>query len=89
MRRYWRYLTGKFVNVGTSEKKVIVYGSFPSAIEANLAKTKLDAYGIPCFLTNEHLAWLYPLTYFTAGQVRLHLFEDDLERANEILTSNG
>lgn len=69
----------------TPRKKVVVYGAFQSVIEANLAKTKLDAYGIPCFLTNEHLASLYPLTYFSAGQVRLHVFEDDLPRVQEIL----
>lgn len=72
----------------TADKKVIALGAYPSVIEANLAKTKLDAYGIPCFLTDEHLASLYPLTYFTAGQVRLHIFEDDLERAKEVLAAH-
>jgi hypothetical protein len=58
-------------------------------MEANLAKTKLDAYGIPCFLTDENLASLYPLSYFTAGQVRLHIFEDDRDRVKEILTEEA
>lgn len=72
----------------TANKKVIVLAAYPSVIEANLAKTKLDAYGIPCFLTDEYLASLYPLTYFTAGQVRLHIFQDDLEQAREVLAAN-
>jgi hypothetical protein len=67
------------------DRKVVVYGAFRSVIEANLAKTKLDAYGIPCFLTDEHLASLYPLAYLAAGHVRLHIFEDDRARVKEIL----
>jgi len=70
-----------------AEKKVVVYAAFQSVIEGNLAKTKLDAYGVPCFLTDENLASLYPLTYFTAGQVRLHIFEEDRDRVTEILGS--
>jgi len=68
-----------------SSQNIIVYGTFTTAIEANLAKTKLDAYGIPCFLSDENLATLYPLAYFVAGQVRLHIFEEDKERVKEIL----
>ncbi len=69
----------------SASQNIIVYTSFANAIEANLAKTKLDAYGIPCFLTDENLANLYPLSYFRAGQVRLHIFEEDKERVKEIL----
>lgn len=67
------------------EKKVVVYAAYPLLIEASLAKAKLDAYGVPCFLTDEHLAALYPLAYFTAGQARLHIFEEDRARVREIL----
>lgn len=75
----------KSMESGVPDKKVVAYGAFQSVIEANLAKTKLDAYGVPCFLTDEHLASLYPLNYFSAGQVRLHVFEEDLQRVKEIL----
>ena len=66
--------------------KIVVHSVYETAIQANLAKTKLDAYGIPCFLGNENLANLYPLSYFPAGQVRLYVFENDLNRVNEILS---
>jgi Putative prokaryotic signal transducing protein len=69
----------------TNDQRIVVYTNYPTVIEANLAKTKLDAYGIPCFLSDENLANLYPLSYFNAGQVRLHIFEEDLARVKEVL----
>jgi hypothetical protein len=67
------------------EGKVVVYETFETAIKANLAKTKLDAYGVPCFLSDENLAGTFPLNYFSMGQVRLHIFEDDTDRVREVL----
>lgn len=72
----------------SEQQPIIVYSSFETAIEANIAKTKLDAYGIPCFLSDENLAGLYPLNYLKQGNVRLHIFESDQERVQEILTQN-
>jgi hypothetical protein len=65
--------------------KIIVYKTFDSAIDANIAKTKLDAHGIPCFLTEENMAALYPLSFFPAIQIRLHLFEQDVALANTLI----
>ncbi len=65
--------------------QIIVYKAFDTAVEANLAKTKLDAYGVPCFLTEENFTNLYPLRNDIFPGVRLHLFEKDRERAEEIL----
>lgn len=58
---------------------------FDNAISANIAKTKLDAYGIPCFLTEENMANLYPGSGLFAFRIRLHLFAEDRERAEQIL----
>lgn len=68
--------------------KIIVFQRFENAIEGNIAKTKLDAYGIPCFLTEENLANLYPSQSVMLFGVRLHIFSQDAERAQEILTEN-
>ena len=65
--------------------KIIVLKQFESTIDANIAKTKLDAYGIPCFLTDENLAGLYPLPNMTSMQARIHVFENDREQALQIL----
>lgn len=68
-----------------AEDKIIIYKSYDTAVLANLAKTKLDAYGIPCFLTEEHFTNLYPIRNDIFPGVRLHLFEKDKERADEVL----
>lgn len=64
---------------------IIVFQHFDSAIDANIAKTKLDAYGIPCFLTGENMAGLYPGQSFNVFKIRLHLFSADRERASRVL----
>jgi hypothetical protein len=64
---------------------IVVFQHFDSAIDANIAKTKLDAYGIPCFLTEENMANLYPGQSLYAFKIRLHLFATDRERASQIL----
>jgi hypothetical protein len=65
--------------------KIIVFDSYDNVIMANIIKTKLDAYGIPCFLTNENFTGLYPIRNDIFPGARLHIFENDLERVREIL----
>ncbi len=67
------------------EDEIVVFRHFDNGIVANIAKTKLDAYGIPCFLTEENMAGLYPGQSFFAFSVRLHIFSSDQERAEQIL----
>lgn len=64
---------------------IIVFRHFDTVIDANIAKTKLDAYGVPCFLTEENMSNLYPGQPFLAFKVRLHLFARDEEQAQAIL----
>jgi hypothetical protein len=65
---------------------IIFFREFDSVIDANIAKTKLDAYGVPCFLTGENMSNLYPGQPFLPVKVRLHLFSKDLEGASMILS---
>lgn len=67
-------------------QSIIVLQQFDSAIAANIAKTKLDAYGVPCFLSEELLTQLY--TPLLSGGVRLHIFEEDRERAVAVLAED-
>ncbi len=69
------------------EQEIVVLRYFDNAIDANIAKTKLDAYGIPCFLTEENMAGLYPGQGMVAFRIRLHLFASDRDRALQILNS--
>jgi hypothetical protein len=66
-------------------EKIVVIREFDDVIAANICKTKLDAYGIPCFLTEENLASLYPGNQFLGFRVRLHLFNKDIEEAEHII----
>lgn len=68
-----------------SEDKIIVFESYDTVMSANLVKTKLDAYGIPCFLSDEHFVGLYPIRNELFPGVRLHIFEKDLEKVKEIV----
>jgi hypothetical protein len=68
-----------------SDDDIIVFQQFDNVIDANIAKTKLDAYGIPCFLTEENMANLYPGQSLLAFKIRLHLFGRDQEKAEQIL----
>ena len=67
------------------QDEIIVFKRFANAIDANIVKTKLDANGIPCFLSDENLANLN----FLAIGVRLHLFSKDVEWAKSVLTENN
>lgn len=65
--------------------EIVVFRQFDNTIEANIARTKLDAHGIPCFLTGENFSNLYPALPLTALKVRLHIFAADREKAIRIL----
>jgi hypothetical protein len=67
---------------------IVVLRQFDNPIEASLAKTKLDAYGIPCFLTGENMANLYPGQQVVPFHIRLHVFEADVEQATLILAED-
>lgn len=68
------------------DSKIIVFDSYDTIMAANLVKTKLDAYGIPCFLSNENFGSLYPFRNELFTGVRLHIFEKDHDRVKEVLT---
>jgi hypothetical protein len=52
---------------------------------AHVARTRLEAAGIPCFLTNENLVSLNRLYSHIAGGVRLHVRQADAEAAADSL----
>ena len=66
-------------------EKIIVFDSFDNVIKANIIKTKLDAFGIPCFLTDENLTNLYPIRNDLFPGVRLYIFEKDLDLVRGVL----
>ena len=67
------------------QANIIVLDSYYEPLAAHLARTKLTAAGIPCFLTNENLVSLNRMYSPVAGGVRLHVYERDAAQAAEIL----
>ncbi|MBX2896473.1 MAG: DUF2007 domain-containing protein [Cyclobacteriaceae bacterium] len=68
-----------------NEDKIIVFDAYDTVVAANLVKTKLDAFGIPCFLTDENFVGLYPIRNEVFPGIRLHIFEKDRAQVKEIL----
>ncbi|QJX46570.1 DUF2007 domain-containing protein [Hymenobacter taeanensis] len=59
---------------------VVLLTTFADSFAAHLAKSQLDAEGIPCFLGNEHRPY-GPVS----GGVRLYVREQDVAAAHELL----
>ncbi|MGI4872143.1 MAG: DUF2007 domain-containing protein [Janthinobacterium lividum] len=66
-------------------ENIIVLDSFYEPVAAHIARTKLEAAGIPCFLTNENLVSLNRMYSPVAGGVRLHVYQRDAAQASELL----
>jgi len=64
---------------------VVFLESYYEPMAANLARTRLEAAGIPCFLSNENLVSLMPLYSPITGGVRLHVRRGDAEAALAVL----
>jgi hypothetical protein len=70
------------------EDKIVVHSSHYNPIEANIVKARLEANGIPCFLTDENVGTIHPLYNLSAGGVKLNVFEKDIDRINAILAED-
>ena len=62
--------------------------SYRDLIIAELAKTKLESEGIPCFLANKHHVAANFLVSFALGGVKLQVRNDDAKKAMEILSQD-
>lgn len=74
--------------MGRNVNRIVVYKIFSSPIEANIVKGRLEAAGIHCFLADENTLTLNPLYSQALGGVKLHIMEDDLEKADSLLSQD-
>jgi hypothetical protein len=72
-------------STSSPQENIIVLDSYYEPVVAHLARTKLEAAGIPCFLTNENLVSLNRMYSPVAGGVRLHVYQRDAAQAAEVL----
>ena len=67
--------------------ELVLLMTFPSDVEAHLARTKLESEGITCFLENEHFSNLMPAYYRMIGSgVLLKVPQVESEAALKILS---
>jgi DNA-directed RNA polymerase subunit RPC12/RpoP len=68
------------------QERIVVIKTFLNEFEAELAKAQLEDEGIECFLSSDDEGAMAPNLRFTQG-VRLHIFENSVEKALQILDS--
>jgi hypothetical protein len=66
--------------------KTIVLHTFESPVKANMARVRLEAEGIPCFLANEHGSTVLPNYGIYGSGVQLVVNENEAKKAWSILT---
>lgn len=69
--------------------KIVVFETFYNPIEANIVKSRLMDAGIQCFLSDENTITINPLYTQALGGIKLHLFERDVEDAENVLQDEG
>lgn len=65
-------------------KKLIVVDGMP---EAEIIKSKLDSYGIPCLLGFESAGRLFGITMDGLGKVKVMVNAEDWDRARELIVT--
>lgn len=65
---------------------LITFRTFPTRIEAELAKSLLEAAGIKAMISADDAGGMLPTPFAYTSGVELILREEDVERAKEVLT---
>lgn len=67
------------------DDEIVTFRTFYNPMEAEIIRTKLEANGIPSFISDESLGVLYPVYNQGGGGIKLKVFARDIERSNEII----
>jgi hypothetical protein len=73
----------------TKDDKIITFESYYDSMLAHIVRSKLEANGIPCFITDENTIGANPLYNQAVGGIKVKIFERDLQRCREILATEG
>jgi len=77
------YLRKNSTAMNENKDKTIVFMDFPTQGEASIVKGALESNNIPCFLSNENNPFVG--NNLSEYGVRLHIFEKDKEKAEELM----
>ena len=71
-----------------AESELIEVRSFTSEMEADIAKSALEAFGIQCMISRDDCGGQRPHLAFSGG-IRLLVRAEDATSAEEVLNGNG
>jgi len=71
-----------------TDDKIITFESYYDPMLAHIVRTRLEANGISCFVADENSIGANPLFNPAIGGVKLKIFERDLEKCREILSTD-
>lgn len=71
------------------DDEIVTFRTYYNPMEAEIIRTKLEANGIPSFITDESLGILYPVYNQGGGGIKLKVFARDVEKCEEILSEEN
>ena len=69
----------------SKEEEIVVFETYYNPMLAEIIRAKLEANGIPCFLSDESIGTIYPVYNQGAGGIKLKVFARDVEKCREIV----
>jgi hypothetical protein len=70
------------------DDKIITFESYHDTMLAHIIRAKLEAHDIPCFIEDAHLSGLNPVYNHAISEIKLKIFERDLDRCLEIIAED-
>lgn len=67
---------------------IVVFETYYNPMLAQIVLARLEANGIPGFITDESLGVLYPVYNQGGGGIKLKVFARDLEKCKEIMAED-
>ena len=80
-----------FLNIPIFMQKdddIVVFETYYNPMLAEIVLAKLEANGIPGFITDDSLGVLYPVYNQGGGGIKLKVFARDLEKCKEIMAED-
>lgn len=67
---------------------IVTLETYYNPMLAEIIRAKLEANGVPCFLTDESLGPMYPVFNQGSGGIKLKVLAKDVNRCKEILAED-
>ncbi len=71
-----------------TDDKIVTFESYYDPMLAHIIRTRLEANGISCFVSDENTITAQPFYNQAIGGIKLNIFEEDLDKCWEILADD-